>query len=35
MNDPGIATANYNISASGNSVALKLEDLQKDYFLKG
>ena len=35
MNDPGIATANYNSSASGSSVALKLEDLQKDYFLKG
>ena len=35
MNDPGIATANYNSSASGNNVALKLEDLQKDYFLKG
>ncbi|MEE3370200.1 MAG: ABC transporter ATP-binding protein [Planctomycetota bacterium] len=35
MNDPGIATANYNSSAGGKNVALKLEDLQKDYFLKG
>ena len=35
MNDPGLATANYNSSTGDNSVALKLEDLQKDYFLKG
>lgn len=35
MNDPGLATTNYNSSAGGSSVALKLEDLQKDYFLKG
>ena len=35
MNDPGFAVSDYNSGNRASSVALKLEDLQKDYFLKG